>query len=124
VDNKELRRIVQPSHRATSNRKDSVGGVGWEFVHVVIDNHSRVSYVEMYASARQEAVVKFLMATVAHYKALGVTIKRILTDNDSAYRFRLFDKACQAVGHQTHLHQTVQAANQRQGLAVSADLLA
>lgn len=98
MDTKKLGRIVRPSHRVTGNRKDSVDGAGWEFAHVAIDDHSRASYVQMYANERKETVVEFLKATVAHYKALGVTIKRLLTDNGSAYRSRLFAKACQALG--------------------------
>ena len=47
---------------------------------------------------RKESVVEFLKATVAHYKALGVTIKRLLTDNGGAYRFSVFAKTCQALG--------------------------
>ncbi|MDP3310448.1 MAG: IS481 family transposase [Polaromonas sp.] len=98
MDTKKLGRIVRPSHRVTADRRDSVEGAGWEFAHVAIDDHSRASYVQMYANERKETVVEFLKATVAHYKALGVTIKRLLTDNGSAYRSRLFAKACQALG--------------------------
>lgn len=98
MDTKKLGRIVRPSHRVTGNRKDSVDGAGWEFAHVAIDDHSRAGYVQMYADERKESVVEFLKATVAHYRALGVTIKRLLTDNGSAYRSRLFAKTCQALG--------------------------
>jgi transposase InsO family protein len=52
----------------------------------------------MHCDERKESVIKFLKATVAHYKALGVTIKRLLTDNGSAYRSKLFAKTCQALG--------------------------
>lgn len=53
--------------------------------------------MQIYANERKESVVEFLLSTVAHYKALGVTIKRLLTDNGSAYRSRLFAKTCQAL---------------------------
>jgi transposase InsO family protein len=98
MDIKKLGRIIRPSHRVTGNRKDSVDGAGWEFAHVAIDDHSRASYVQLYANERKDSVVDFLKATVAHYKALGVTIKRLLTDNGSAYRSRLFAQTCQALG--------------------------
>jgi transposase InsO family protein len=65
---------------------------------VAIDDHSRASFVQMHRDRRKEAVVDFLRATVAHYKALGVTVKRLLTDNGSAYRSKLFEKTCQALG--------------------------
>jgi transposase InsO family protein len=98
MDTKKLGRIVRPSHRVTANRRDSVDGAGWEFAHVAIDDHSRVGYVQMHADERKESAVQALKAAVAHYKALGVTVKRLLTDNGSAYRSRLFDKTCQALG--------------------------
>jgi transposase InsO family protein len=98
MDTKKLGRIVRPSHRVTGNRRDSVDGAGWEFAHVAIDDHSRVGFVQMHADERKDSAVQALLAAVAHYKALGVTIKRLLTDNGSAYRSRLFEKTCQALG--------------------------
>jgi transposase InsO family protein len=98
MDTKKLGRIVRPSHRVTGDRRDSVDGAGWEFAHVAIDDHSRVGFVQMHADERKESAVEALKAAVAHYKALGVTIKRLLTDNGSAYRSRLFEKTCQALG--------------------------
>lgn len=98
MDTKKLGRIVRPSHRVTGDRRDSVDGAGWEFAHVAIDDHSRAGFVRMHPDERKESVVQFLKATVAHYKALGVTIKRLLTDNGSAYRSTLFAKTCQALG--------------------------
>ncbi|MES2400074.1 MAG: IS481 family transposase [Pseudomonadota bacterium] len=98
MDTKKLGRIVRPSHRVTGDRRDSVDGAGWEVVHVAIDDHSRASFVQVLCDERKESVVDFLKATVAHYKALGVNIKRLLTDNGSAYRSKLFAKTCQALG--------------------------
>ena len=98
IDTKKLGRIVRPSHRVTGDRRDSVDGAGWEFAHVAIDDHSRVSFVQMHANERKDSAVSFLLAAVAHYEALGVTIKRLITDNGSAYRSRLFAKTCQALG--------------------------
>ncbi|OJW77965.1 IS481 family transposase [Thiobacillus sp. 65-1402] len=91
IDTKKLGRIVRPSHRVTGNRRDSVDGAGWEFAHVAIDDHSRASFVQMYADERKDSAV-------AHYAALGVKIKRLLTDNGSAYRSHLFARTCQALG--------------------------
>jgi len=83
MDTKKLGRIVRPSHRATGDRRDSVDGAGWEFAHVAIDDHSRAGFVQMHLDERKESAVEFLKAAVAHYKALGVTVKRLLTDNGS-----------------------------------------
>jgi transposase InsO family protein len=98
MDTKKLGRIVRPSHRVTGNRRGSVEGAGWEFAHVAIDDHSRAGFVQMHGDERKDSAVAFFRATVAHYAALGVTIKRLLTDNGPAYRSRLFAQTCQALG--------------------------
>lgn len=98
MDTKKLGRIVRPSHRVTGNRRDSVEGAGWEFAHVAIDDHSRAGFVQMHDDERKGSAVAFLRATVAHYAALGVKIKRLLTDNGPAYRSRLFAQTCLAMG--------------------------
>ena len=98
MDTKKLGRIVRPSHRVTGDRRDSVDGAGWEFAHVAIDDHSRAGFVQMHVDERKGSAVAFLEAAVAHYAALGVTIKRLITDNGAAYRSRLFAKTCQALG--------------------------
>jgi transposase InsO family protein len=98
IDTKKLGRIVQPSHRVTGDRRDATRGAGWEFAHVAIDDHSRAGFVQMHDNERKGSAVAFLQAAVAHYAALGVTIKRLITDNGSAYRSRLFAKTCQALG--------------------------
>lgn len=98
IDTKKLGRIVRPSHRVTGDRRDSVEGAGWEFAHVAIDDHSRAGFVQMHADERKGSAIEFLKASVAHYAAHGVTIKRLLTDNGPAYRSKLFNKTCQALG--------------------------
>jgi len=98
IDTKKLGRIVRPSHRVTGDRRDSVDGAGWEFAHVAIDDHSRAGFVQMHADERKSSAIEFLKASVAHYAAHGVTIKRLLTDNGSAYRSKLFSNTCQALG--------------------------
>jgi len=97
MDTKKLGRIVRPSHRVTGDRRDSVTGAGWEFAHVAIDDHSRAGFVQVLKDERKESAVAFLQAAVAHYAALGVKIERLLTDNGSAYRSKLFRKACEAL---------------------------
>ena len=98
LDTKKLGRIVRPSHRVTGDRRDSVDGAGWEFAHVAIDDHSRVGFVQMHSDEKKASAVKFLQDSVAHYAALGVRIERVLTDNGSAYRSKLFAKVCQGLG--------------------------
>jgi transposase InsO family protein len=97
MDTKKLGRIVRPGHRITGDPRDSVAGAGWEFAHVAIDDHSRVSFVQMHPDERKTSAVAFLQAAVAHYAALGVRIKQLITDNGAAYRSRAFHQACQAL---------------------------
>jgi transposase InsO family protein len=98
MDTKKLGRIEREGHRIHGDRTTRVRGAGWEFAHVAIDDHSRVGFVQMHPDERKLSAVDFLKAAVAHYAALGVKIKRLLTDNGSAYRSRLFAKTCQALG--------------------------
>jgi len=98
MDTKKLGRIVRPGHRISGDRRDTVDGAGWEFAHVAIDDHSRAGFVQMHADERKDSATAFLKTTVARFAAKGVTIKRLLTDNGPAYRSRLFNKTCQALG--------------------------
>lgn len=98
MDMKKLGRIAAPGHRVTGDPRDHTRGAGWEVAHVAIDDHSRVGFVQMHPDEKRPSVVAFLEAAVAHYKALGVTIKRLITDNGPAYRSQLFARTCQALG--------------------------
>ncbi len=98
LDTKKLGRIERPSHRVTGDRRDASRGAGWEVAHVAIDDHSRAGFVQVRADEQKTTAVDFLTAAVAHYAALGVRIQRVLTDNGSAYRSKLFARTCQALG--------------------------
>lgn len=98
IDTKKLGRIERPSHRVTGDRRDRVRGIGWEFAHVAIDDHSRTSLVAMAEDERKESAVAFLEQVVAHYRACGVAVQRVMTDNGSAYQSRAFAAACRRLG--------------------------
>lgn len=98
LDTKKLGRIKRPSHRVTGNRRDSVDGAGWEFLFVAVDDHARVAYTAMHPDERTPSAVQFLRDAVDYYNRLGVTIKRLLTDNGSAFRSKLFRAACEQLG--------------------------
>lgn len=98
MDMKKLGRIAAPGHRVTGDPRDHTQGVGWEVAHVAIDDHSRVGFVQMHPDETRLSAVAFLQASVAHYRALGVSIKRLITDNGGAYRSKQFARACQALG--------------------------
>ena len=63
-------------------------GVGWEFVHVCIDDASRVAFSQILPDEKKESAVAFLRATVAYYASLSVTITRVMTDNGSCYQLQ------------------------------------
>ena len=98
LDIKKLGRIIRPGHRVTGNRRDSVDGAGWEYVHVCIDDYSRVAYVEVLGNEKADTTTGFLERAVAWFAARGITVRRILTDNGSAYRSRLFVGRCRELG--------------------------
>lgn len=98
IDTKKLGRIVRPSHRVTGNRRDSVDGAGWETLFVAIDDHARISFTAMHPDVKTPQAVQFLKNAVAYDAGLGVTIKRLLTDNGSAFQSNDFAKACSALG--------------------------
>jgi transposase InsO family protein len=103
LDTKKLGRIERPSHRVTGDRRDRVRGIGWEFAHVAIDDHSRTSLIAMAEDERKESAVAFLEQVVEHYRACGIRVERVMTDNGSAYRSRAFAQACRRL-HLRHLY--------------------
>jgi transposase InsO family protein len=101
VDVKKLGRIGHrgAGHRVSGNRGagQRSRGAGWEFVHVCVDDHSRLGFADVMPDERKESAVTFLKAAVAWYARLGVTIERVMTDNGSCYRSKAFNKACSAL---------------------------
>ena len=98
LDIKKLGRIVRPSHRVTGDRRDSVDGAGWEYVHVAIDDHSRIAFSAIYPDEKQASVLALLHAALAYYARLGIRFKALLTDNGPAYRSRAFAATCRMLG--------------------------
>ncbi|MFK2902261.1 IS481 family transposase, partial [Dyella jejuensis] len=94
LDIKKLGRIVRPGHRVTGDPRDNTDGAGWECIHVAIDDHSRVGFSKGYRDETADSASAFLRAAVAYYACLGVTIRRLLTDNGAAYRSRSFAAVC------------------------------
>ena len=94
IDTKKLGRIERMGHRITGNRRDVFGGAGWEVLFVAVDDHSRIAFTDLYPDERKPSAVQFLQNAIAYYRALGVPVRRILTDNGSAFRSKLFRQAC------------------------------
>ncbi|MGZ3472765.1 MAG: IS481 family transposase [Isosphaeraceae bacterium] len=94
IDTKKLGRIQVIGHRITGNRRQRGRGAGWEFVHVAIDDASRLAYAEVLANERSPTASAFLRRLVAWYSSNGVTVTGIMTDNGSCYRSGQFASTC------------------------------
>ena len=82
VDVKRLGRFGVAGKRMVGGRRSS-RGFGWEFVHVMVDDHSRLAYVEVLPDERAESAVAFLRRGVAWFKERGVRLQRVMSDNGS-----------------------------------------
>jgi transposase InsO family protein len=94
IDTKKLGRIERLGHRITGNPRDNTNGAGWEYLFVAIDDHARIGFTQMKPNERRSCAVAFLRAAVRYFAELGVTVRRVLTDNGSAFRSRRFAAAC------------------------------
>ncbi|TIL83423.1 MAG: IS481 family transposase [Mesorhizobium sp.] len=100
IDIKKLGRFERVGHRITGDRtgQSNRRGVGWEFVHVCIDDASRIAFSQILPNEKKESAIAFLKAAIAYYASLGVTIARVMTDNGSCYNSKAFAKACRELG--------------------------
>jgi transposase InsO family protein len=103
IDVKKLGRIARPGHRVLGSRAAtgyhrSRYNLGWEFVHVAIDDCTRLAYAEVLGDEKATTVVAFLRRAVAFYRRHGITVERVMTDNGSAYRSAVHALACRALG--------------------------
>ena len=94
LDTKRLARFRQPGHRVTGDRHVKSTYVGWQFLHVAIDDHARVAYGEFFRDERGPSAARFLLRLVRYYQRLGIKIARVLTDNGKCYRSKRFARAC------------------------------
>jgi len=100
IDIKKLGRFNKPGHRITRDRtgQSNSRGVGWEYVHVCIDDHSRLGCADIMPDEKKQSAVAFLNAAVAWYASLGITVQRVMTDNGSCYKSFAWRDACNALG--------------------------
>jgi transposase InsO family protein len=91
LDIKKLGRFDVAGHRATGDRQAGRSqGAGWDFLHVCVDDASRLAYTEILPSEGQHDTTAFLQRALAWLGRQGVSVQRVMTDNGSAYRSRLF----------------------------------
>jgi len=103
IDIKKLGKITRPGHRVLGQQARAQPGyhreihnAGWEFVHVCVDDHSRLAYAEVLADEKAVTAIGFLQRAVAFYAGHGISIQRLMTDNGSAYRAHAH--ACRQLG--------------------------
>ena len=94
IDIKKLGRFQRLGHRVTGNRHQSSDGAGWDYLHVCVDDASRLAYVEIHSDERRYTAARFLLHAIRFFRQHGVTVERVMTDNGSAYRSQTFAKTC------------------------------
>jgi transposase InsO family protein len=96
IDIKKLGRINGVGHRITGDRtgQSNGRGTGWEYLHVAVDDRSRLAFTQLLPSERKEDATAFLNSSLAWFRSLGITVQRVMTDNGAAYKSRVFAAAC------------------------------
>jgi transposase InsO family protein len=98
IDVKKLGRIGRPGHRVNGDRTTRTRGIGWEYVHVAVDDATRLAYVEVLEDEKAVTAVAFLRRAVAYFGDYGIRVERVMTDNGSCYRAVGHALACRALG--------------------------
>ena len=98
IDAKKLGRIGRVGHRAHGDRSVRVRGIGWEALHVAVDDASRVAYAELLPDESAASAVVFLEHAVAWLAALGVRVERVMTDNAFCYTQRQYATVIHTLG--------------------------
>jgi transposase InsO family protein len=97
IDVKKLGRIGRPGHRVNGDRRTRTRGIGWEYVHVAVDDATRLAYVEVLEDEKAVTVAGFLRRAVAHFGDYGIRVERVMTDNGPAYISNLHGLACRTL---------------------------
>ncbi len=100
LDIKRLGRFERTGHRITGDRtgQSNSRGIGWEYVHVCVDDASRLSFTEIHPDEKAASAIAHLKAAVAWYASMGVTVARVMTDNGSCYKSHAFKTVCAELG--------------------------
>jgi transposase InsO family protein len=95
IDIKKLGKFNRIGHRVTGERtgQSKSRGIGWEYVHLAIDDHSRLAYSEILPDEKRGSCLRFLFNALRFFRSLGVKVERIMTDNGSSFRSRRYAKA-------------------------------
>jgi transposase InsO family protein len=98
IDVKKLGKIARPGHRVNGDRRTRSRGIGWEYVHVAVDDATRLAYVEVLENEKAVTAVGFLRRAVAHFGDYGIRVERVMTDNGPCYVSIAHTLACRALG--------------------------
>ena len=98
IDIKKLGRFDKVGHRITGDRTQRARNIGWEFVFVAVDDHSRIAFTQMYPDEKKESAVAFLHAATSYFASLKVPIQRVITDNGPAFHSAAFGATCLELG--------------------------
>ena len=98
IDVKKLGRIGRAGHRVNGDRRTRSRGIGWEYVHVCVDDCTRLAYVEVLESERTADVIAFLQRAVAFFNEHGIHVQRLMTDNGPGYRSTAHAALCRTLG--------------------------
>lgn len=98
LDIKKLGRFWRPGHRVTGDRQRASDGAGWEFVHVAIDDASRVAFGTLEPDERGHSACRALLKALRYYRTLGVRFTRVMTDNGACYKSRAFRRLLRRLG--------------------------
>ncbi|MBB2823402.1 UNVERIFIED_ORG: transposase InsO family protein, partial [Rhizobium esperanzae] len=95
IDIKKLGKFNRTGHRITGDRtgQSNSRGIGWEYVHLAIDDHSRLAYLEILPDETRRSCLRFLFNALRFFKAHGVKVQRVMTDNGTSFRSHRYAKA-------------------------------
>jgi transposase InsO family protein len=97
IDVKKLVRIEGAGHRVTGCRRGQARGVGFEYVHICVDDATRLAYVEVLNDEKAKTAIGFLRRALAFFGSFGIRVERVMTDNGPAYRSTLHALACKTL---------------------------
>ncbi len=95
IDIKKLGRFDRPGHRVTADRtgQSNSRGIGWEYLHLMIDDHSHLGYSAILADEKRRSCLSFLFEALRFFRAHGVRVHRVMTDNGTSFRSHRYAKA-------------------------------
>ena len=123
IDIKKLGKFNRIGHRITGDRtgQSNTRGVGWEYVHLAIDDHSRLAYSEILPDEKRASCLRFLFNALRFFRSFGVKVERVMTDNGSSFRSYRYAKALRRLRIKHLRTKPYTPENQRKSRALRPD---